>query len=80
MEWGDWFQQQAGSVLDKYATAQFTQPYEIQRMQLQAMGQGGYYTEGQPGMLGSGTIAGMPTSTVLLLGGAALLAIMLLKD
>jgi hypothetical protein len=49
-------------------------------MRISALGQTGYYQEGAPsGNVQNGTIAGISPG-VLLLGGAALLAVILLKD
>lgn len=78
MEWGDWFQQVAGGVIDKAASNRWTQDYEIEKLKLQQLGQYGYYTEGQP-MQPVGTIGGINTN-VLILGGVVLLAVMMLKD
>ncbi len=77
MEWSDSIQNWAGSLLDKWGSAQYVQPYEVQKLQLQALGQTGYYTEGQPGARVAAS--GINSSTLLLLG-AAVVAVMLLKD
>lgn len=78
MNWETWFQDVAGSVINKAADAKFSQPYEIDRMRLQALGETGYYTEGQA-MAKGGAIGGI-SPTVLLIGGAVLVAVLLLKD
>lgn len=76
--WADWFQGVAGGVISKAADAEFVRPYDVQSMQLQALGSRGYYTEG---MAGQRSIAGLGISPgVLLLAGAALVAVLLLKD
>ncbi len=77
MEWSDSIQTWAGSLLDKWGSAQYVQPYEVQKLQLQALGQTGYYLEGQPGARAAST--GISSGTLLLLG-AAVVAVMLLKD
>lgn len=80
--WESWIQGVAGNVIGKAADAQYSQDYELQRLRLQALGENGYYTEGQPGTLRpgmAGSVAGIPTGTLLLIG-AAVVAIMLLKD
>lgn len=77
MEWSDSIQSWAGNLLGKWGDAQYVQPYEVQKLQLQALGQTGYYTEGLPGARAATT--GINSSTLLLLG-AAVVAVMLLKD
>jgi hypothetical protein len=78
--WEEWIQNVGGNLIDKAATAEYSQPYEIQRLRLEQLGQMGYYTEGQPGTLPrAGTVAGLPTSTLLLIGGAVVL-FMFMKD
>lgn len=82
MSWEQWVQDVAGSVIDKAAEAKFTQPYEIDRLRLQALGDLGTYTEGQAGVkpaAQAGTIGGMNSGTVLLIV-AAVLAVLMLKD
>ncbi len=76
--WADWFQGVAGSVIGKAADAQYVRPYDIQSLRLQQLGPGGYYTEGMPGArvaTGAGISPGL-----LLLAGAAVVAVLLLKD
>lgn len=75
--WGDWFRGVLGGVVDKAASAQWTQPYDIQRLQLQALGQNGFYTEGQRT---AAQQAAAMNPTTLLLVGAAVVAVLLLKD
>lgn len=77
MEWSDSIQNWAGNLIDKWGSAQYVQPYEVQKLQLQALGQSGYYTEGQAGARAA---AGGINSSTLLLLGAAVVAVMLLKD
>ncbi len=76
--WESWFQGVAGSVIDKAASAKFTQPYEIDKLRLQALGDAGYYTEGQAGALRA-PASGIQPVHLLLIGGAVL-AFVLLKD
>jgi hypothetical protein len=78
MDWSTWFQDVAGSVIDKAATAKYQQPYEIDRLRLQALGQNGYYTEGQPGARAA--TGGMNPGTLLLIGGGLLVAFLVMKD
>lgn len=78
--WESWIQGVAGNVIGKAADAKYSQNYELQRLRLQALGDMGYYAEGQPGVIRqSGTVAGIPTGTLLLIGGAVLV-FMLMKD
>lgn len=79
MDWGTWFQDVAGSVIDKAATAKYQQPYEIDRLRLQALGESGFYQEGQAGTVRPAQGLGIQPSTLLLIGGAVVV-FMLLKD
>lgn len=79
MEWENWFQNVAGSVIDKAATAKYVQPYEIDRLRLQALGDLGYYTEGQPGAQAPQQQNNTQQSW-LVLGGLVLVAVLVLKD
>lgn len=78
MDWSTWVQDVGAGLIDKAAGAKYVQPYELQKLQLEALGGLGYYNEGQPG-------ARVPAQggfnpTVLLLIGAAVVGVMLLKD
>lgn len=79
MNWEEWVQQMASKASDAFIAKQVTQPYELKKMQLQAFGDYGFYTEGQPG------VNGMPmqangTRNLVMLGIGALLLFMLVKD
>ncbi len=77
MSWEQWFQDVGKSVIDKAASAKYTQPYEIDKLRLQALGQLGYYTEGQAGtQVAPGTNMG----PILLIGGALVLVMVMMKD
>lgn len=80
MDWSTWVQNVSAGLIDKAASAQYVQPYEIQKLQLEALGQTGYYREGQAGTIppvgGGLAISG----NTLLLIGAAVLAVMLMRD
>lgn len=79
--WETWIQKVGGGVVDKWSTATYTQPYEVQKMRIQALGEQGYYSEGQPGAASQAQRQGLQLSPmVLLLAGAAVLAVVLLKD
>jgi len=75
----DW-QQTIGSwgttLLNGYTNAKFVQPYEVQKLQLQALGQDGLYNEGQPGVYVPPPAI---NSTTLLLIGAAVVAFMVMS-
>lgn len=77
--WESWFQTVAGGVADKYASATWVQPYELDKLKIMARGETSFYNEGQPTGPQSGTIAGINPG-VLLLVGAAVVAVLLLKD
>lgn len=49
MAWESWFQDLSASVVNKAADAKFVQPYEIDKLRMQALGELGMYQEGQPG-------------------------------
>lgn len=78
--WEEWVQDVGGSILNKAADAKFVQPFEISKLKLEALGEEGYYTEGQRGTSTQpkSGLGGIPP-TLLLLGGAVLLVVML-KD
>lgn len=71
--WAAWFQQIGGQVIGAAANAQYTQPYEIQKMRIQSLGERGYYTEGKPGIQQATT----GISPLMLMGGALLLVVLL---
>lgn len=78
--WESWFQGVAGKVIGSAVDAKYSQPYELQRLRLEALGDLGYYAEGQPGTLRQpGTVGGITTGTLLLIGGIALVFV-LMKD
>ena len=74
MDWSDWVQDVAGSVIKSAADSKYVQPYEVQKLRLQALGDLGPYTEGEPQR--QAALGGI-SPTLLLLGGAALLFVML---
>lgn len=78
MDWSTWVQEVGSGLIDKAAGAKYVQPYEIQKLQLEALGQTGYYNEGQPGARAQN--AGGFNPTMLLLIGAAVVAIAIMKD
>lgn len=78
MEWSDWVQDVAGSVIKTAANAEYVQPYEVQKLRLQALGDLGIYTEGQQLPRQQANALGGISPTVLLIGGVVL-AIVLLR-
>lgn len=81
MDWFTWAQDVAGGVISKAADAKFVQPYEIEKLRLQALGDLGVYTEGQPGTRQPAQPAGLTINpTTMLLIGGAVLAVMMLRD
>jgi len=78
--WEETIQAWGSRVLDAGIAYGVTNPYEVQKLQIQALGDYGYYNEGQPGTAAAirkGSLA-MP-SGLMLIAGAALL-VFLLKD
>ena len=78
--WEEWFQNVAGSVIKDASTAKFTQPYEIQKLRLQALGDLGLYTEGQPQQVAQAGLFGMSQGAVLLLGLGLVVAFVAMRD
>ncbi|MEH0165578.1 hypothetical protein [Roseateles microcysteis] len=77
--WSDWVQNIAGNAISKAVEAKWVQPYETEQMRLKALGQtGSYYAEGQRNGVPQGTVAGMNPKTMLLIGGAGLVLVLLL--
>lgn len=78
-DWSTWIQDVGAGVVDRWANAKYSQPYEVEKLKLQALGDTGYYVEGRPGTAQPVRVTGLDTSTVLLLG-AAVVAVLMLKD
>lgn len=74
LEFGDFAQQLAGQTVEAATAAQFSQPYQLQQMQLQKLGTTGpvQYTEGNAAATGI-------NKNYVLLGVAAVLLVFLLK-
>lgn len=49
-DWGAWIQRVGESVINKAADAKYNQPYQIESLKLKALGDAGYYQEGQAGV------------------------------
>lgn len=83
MSWEQWFQDVAGSVINKAADAKYQQPYNIEQLRIQARADNGlgFYEEGQAGVSGAlGGLLGMSSGTTVLLIGGALLLVMMVRD
>lgn len=78
MDWSTWVQDVGSGLIDKAAGAKYVQPYEIQKLQLEALGQSGYYNEGQAGTRAAAS--SFNPMMLLLIGGAVLVAVVMLKD
>lgn len=77
--WESWIQSIGSKVADVAAANQASdQTYELQKLKIQQLGQYGFYNEGQAGLIRANGM-GISSGTLLLLG-AGLLAVMLLKD
>ena len=72
--WEEWAQDVGKLVIGQASAAHFVQPYELSKLKIQALGDAGYYTEGQRGAVAAGAL---PSG--LLLIGAAVLAFVLIK-
>lgn len=78
MDWSEWVQGVSGSLINKWGDSKFTQPYEVQKLQMQALGQLGYFQEGQAGLnVGRN---GLQISPGLLMIGGIVLVVMMMKD
>jgi hypothetical protein len=80
--WSDWLQGVAGGVIQKASEAKWVQPYQTEQMRLQALGPNGagYYAEGQRQPAAPAqTVAGIPKSTLLLVGGAAVVLLLVMN-
>lgn len=78
MDWSTWVQSVSGGLIDKWGSAQFVQPYEVQKMQMQALGQLGYFNEGQAGLVANRN--GLQISPGLLMIGGIVLLVVMMKD
>lgn len=78
--WQEVAQEWGGKVLDAAIDYKVTQPYEVQKLQLQALGDFGYYLEGQPGTVQRANAAPVQVPTSLLVIGGIVLLFVILKD
>jgi len=82
MDWSDWIQDVGKTVITSATEAQYKQPFEIQKMQLAAMGPFGMpYLEGvatpaQQGAPVPSSVAGIPTAWLLI----GLVALVVMAD
>jgi hypothetical protein len=81
MDWQTTIQSWGSQLVDRWSAAEWVQPYEVQKMQFQALGQGGYYTEGQPNrarVQPGGEVVVTPGA--LLIFGALAVVLLMSKD
>lgn len=77
-DWSDWVQDVSKNVISLAANAKYQQPYEVEKMRLQALSDSGMlYQEGQPAQY---PVQGTIPANWLVLGGLVILAVVLLKD
>jgi hypothetical protein len=77
MDWTTWLQDVSKNTIDAAVKARYQQPYDIQRLQLEALGQNGYYVEGQTGAIRQTQQQINPTILLLIAG---VVAVMMLKS
>lgn len=82
MDWQSFIQGVAGTYANARIDAKYRQPYDIQKLRLAALGEAGYYEEGQPGV---SQVAPKPlipgvSNTVLLLGVVAVVVVLMVND
>lgn len=74
--WGDWLRDIGTKVAEGVVDYKVNFPLRVEELKINKLGSAGYYTEGKAGAAAS--TAGIPTN-VLLIGGAVLMAVLLLK-
>lgn len=77
--WEEVAQDWGGRMVDAAIALKVTQPYEIDKLRLQALGEGGYYSEGQPGVSNNGSAPLVIPSGLVILGAVVVL-FFVLKD
>lgn len=80
MDWQNFIQNVAGTYVNARIDAKYKQPYEVQKLKLAALGEAGYYEEGQPNTVAPKQLIPGISNGLLLLGGAAVLAVILVKS
>jgi hypothetical protein len=80
--WSGTLQDIAKGAVSGFTDYKFRQPFELDKLRIQAYSDNGYYREGAPGLVRppNGGTGLQITSGMLLLAGAAVLAVVLLKD
>lgn len=74
-DWGKWFRDLTGGVVNMAAQHQYVMKPQIEAQKWAALGELGMYREGQPGTVRQGGV----DPTILLIG-AAVVAVLMLKD
>lgn len=81
MDWQTTAQQWGSLLVDRWSQAEFIQPYEVQKLRLQQLGELGLFEEGQPGIVAPAQPAGLTiTPTMLLLLGGVALVFVMMRD
>lgn len=78
MEWSTWAQDVSKGLIGAWSNAKYVQPYEVQKVQMQALGQLGYFNEGQAGLVANRN--GLQISPGLLMIGGIVLVVMMMKE
>lgn len=76
--WGDFFRNITGTVVGAAVNARYTQPFLLEQQRIDAARSGGAALAGVP-MMQPGTVAGIGSGTLLLVGAAVVL-VLLLRD
>lgn len=77
-DWSTWAQDVSAKLIGQWGNAEFVQPYEVQKLQMQALGQLGYFNEGQAGLVANRN--GLTISPGLLLLAGAVMLVVMMKD
>ena len=83
MAWEDWIQGASNTLLGAYVqdrAAKRDASAELAKLQLQALGPGGYYTEGRAGTVAQAGGGLVLSPGLLLLAGGVLLVVLMRED
>lgn len=79
--WSETLQGWGTTLVDRWSQATYQTPAQLEAMRIKALGEGGYYEEGQPNFQVQRGAPGLGISTgTMLLIGAAVLAVVMLRD
>lgn len=79
--WQETIQTWGTAVINGAVDKEFNQNYELEKLRLLALGPGGYYDEGQAGVYKNAqnnNVLGMSPGVLLLLGGAAVVLLLVM--